>query len=71
MKRRPAGSNDPWHYHVWVQARTGRMQYRLAKAFNTPQAARQWAQRNYEGRDIVIQQCPDPRCVAKRETSTT
>ena len=71
MKRRPKGSNAPWHFHVWVQARTdpARMQYRLAKAFNTPQAARQWAKRNYSEREVVIQQCDDPRCVAKKERS--
>lgn len=73
MKRRPKGSNAPWHYHVWVQARgrdgePARMQYRLVRPFNSPQAARQWAKRNYAGRDVVIQQCGDPRCgVANKE----
>ena len=53
------------HYHVWAEARTGRMLYRLARAFHTRQAARQWAKRWYPDRPCTVRECFKPECAPK------
>lgn len=50
------------HYHVWLEARTGRMIYRLARGFFTRQAARQWALRHRPDRKPIVRPCEDGKC---------
>ena len=54
-----ATANRP-HFHPWLEARTGRMIYRLSRGFWTRQAARQWAKRHRPDRPAVIRQCERP-----------
>jgi len=54
-------SNRP-HFHVWIQARTGTMFYRLARGFDHAQTAKRWAKRNYPGQPSLVLQCHKRRC---------
>ncbi len=56
-----AMQNRP-HFHVWLEARTGRMIYRLARGFHTRQAARQWAKRHRPDRQTMVLQCTKQAC---------
>lgn len=51
-------TNRP-HYHVWLQAKTGRIFYKVTRGFHTRQAAAQWAKRR--------QTAPERRIVLKCE----
>lgn len=60
-------ANRP-HFHVWLEARGGRMRYRLARPFHTRQAAAQWAKRRYAGepwRKPMVLNCWEEKCAPK------
>ena len=60
----PLKPNRP-HCHVWAEARTGRILYRLARPFWSRQAAGQWARRHYPDRETTIMKCERPECAPK------
>ena len=54
-------SNRP-HFHVWIDHRSGRMAYRLARPFHTRQAAATWAKRHRPGEKVIVRKCERPEC---------
>ena len=54
-------ANRP-HYHVWLKAKTGRIWYKLARSFNSHQAAVQWGKRNKPESERMSLKCEDVRC---------
>ena len=58
-------ANRP-HFHVWLQAKTGRIFYKLARPYHTRQAARQAGmRRQHDPARRMVMQCADPKCAPK------
>lgn len=58
-------ANRP-HYHLWLQAATGRIFYKVSRGFHTRQAARQYGMRRQpDAEKRLVLQCFDPRCAPK------
>ncbi len=56
------------HFHVWFQAKTGRIFWKAARSFVTRQAAGQWAQRREDDPvKRMVLQCELDHCKPKLE----
>ena len=59
-------TNRP-HFHIWQEARTGRIFYRLARPFHTRQAANQYGKRRNpdDPEKFMVRQCNSEKCKPK------